>query len=986
MNVRFRYDIINNQYTGVAESLIIVVMDCDTHTPQEVANGTNLHYIISDHSHIHYMIDAFRDYGRTDSSYEKFLRIQTKGTNGEYLDFKLYGIIGKAGTGKSQFITDIMLAFPRAILCSSTHAAANNVTTRLRNSIGPSIKDAFIATTVHSLLGWNIDKYLLSPSTTKNLASDYEQMMSLDSQTDTYTYDKICVSIMNHLTPVINHLMDEHKKQVNFNSKLSAFVNAMTKNKDEYKKKKQNKILNSKLFRNNDRYKVFENLQSQEEFIFALETFCRVLLNTELSKLLLGHVFIIEEAGRVPAYIIHLLINVWYHVNHYYQTPQCRTHMPIIFLVGSTSQSKVINFNYSTLEECQTIMKFNKNKSGISLYTYNRRMSSTSIMAKLVSQIQTALEFGEQITEDMEKVLDPLVVQNSFYDPSFRPDAIRIVKRHSDAKKYVEKFHNLKSGNLITIYEYLFVAGDIRSLSRKRHHSSECVHNEINKFNDTRLKKLSKILERCETFRGRHIVGAAISAPAENLLDQDEFSYQYSHKDTITNHLREKCNNINFTSNTQSLNSLYTDLTDMNLAFTIEVLPADGDLDKNIVGECVTYHMYKLKRELTDNCTVIVNHKTKLNLRGFYGSFIEFSNIIIQNRDMLPHLFILRVALEYVEKYISCCDLETPHLNFENVISRDMSSRFKSKTWVELNSKLTFWKSTIDTLHDNTKSKKYADNSDSNIDDHFYHDFQLLWNEIQISLFRDETFASYKLTVEPQFHSNESYIRSRNALPGDTTMCTFVKMVPFHFSNSWDISWSDKEHLPDRCSFKLKTFCGMLWSELKHVKGFNTSIPAIRLLIGGKFIADTVPQLSNINWKSVFPQGLFAYAKSSPSIGCSSTGKENEDECDTNDLEDNPMVLSSDIERASVIGLFTNCVENVAQTIDFCQGATLSQPTYLDVGSCTSQRDLLVGITRNTNVEDLILTTNKISVLPPSDDLQRNALNITRSADVYKIY
>jgi hypothetical protein len=959
-------------------------MDCGTHTPQEVANGANLHYMISDHSHINYMVDTFRDYGRTDSSYEKFLRIQDKGTNGEYLDFKLYGAIGKAGTGKSQFITDVILAFPRAILCSSTHAAANNVNTRLRNSIGPSIKDAFITTTVHSLLGWNIDKYLLSPSTTEMLTSDYEQIMSLDSQTDDYTYDKICVSITNHLTPIITHLVDEHKKQIHFNPKLSAFVNAMTRNKDEYKKKKQNKNLNSKSFRNNDKYEAFENLQSQDEFIFALETFCRVLLSTELPKLLLGHIFIIEEAGRVPAYIIHLLINVWYHMNHYYQTPQCRTHMPIIFLVGSTSQSKVINFNYSTLDECQTIMKFNTTKSGISLYTYNRRMSPTSVMAKLVSQIQTALEFGEQITEDMENALEPLVVQNSFYDPSFRPDAIRIVKRHSDAKKYVEKFHEFNSGNLITIYEYLFVAGDIRSLSRKRQHS--CVHNKINKFNSTRLKKLSKILERYKTSRTRHIIGAAISASAENMLDQDEFSYQYSHKDIITNHLREKCNNINFTSNTQSLNTLYKDFTDMNLAFTIEALPDDGELDENIVGDCITYHMYKLKRELTDNCTVIINHKTKLDLRGFCGSFIEFSNIVIQNRDMLPQLFILRVALEYVEKYISCCDLETPHLNFENVISGDMSSRFKSKTWVELNSKLPFWKNTIDTLHDNTKSKKYADNSDSKTDEHLCHNFQLIWNEIQISLCRDETFASYKLTVEPQFHSDESYIRSCNAFPGDTTMCTFLKMVPFHFANSWDISWSDKKHLPDRCSFKLKTFCGMLWSELKHVKGFNTSIPSMRLLIGRNFIADTVPQLSNINWKSVFPQGLFTYAKSTPSSGCSPTAKEQEDKCDTNALVDNPMLLSSDVERASVIGLFTNCVENVAQTIDYCQGKTLKRRVYLDVESCTSQRDFLVGITRNTNIEDLILTTNKISGLPPSDDLQRNALNITRTADVYKIY
>lgn len=954
----------------------------------ELPCGTNLHYIISDHSHLVHMLNQIND-SSTDS-YAKYLRIskisnehfKTKGgepgnlidTNGEYFDFKLYSMIGNAGTGKTQGICNIMQAFPRSILCASTNAAANSVNTRLRNCIGPGTKDAFIERTIHSLLGWNIDKYMLSVQTVKNLIAKYEKVMCLDDRAHKSTYDNLCISIMSDLAPTINHLLGEHQNKVNYSTKLTAFINSLNKKGHQTNCRGGS----PKAFKNEKTFTVFENLENQEQFVFALETFCRVLLNVELSKLLLGNIFIVEEAGRVPAYMNHILINMWYHINHLYQTPQRKTKIPVIILVGSTSQSKVINFNCSMIEECQTVIKFHSENCGISLYTYNRRLASTCIMSKMISQVQIALEFGERITPEMEQSLECLVVKDSFYDPIFRPDAIRIVKKHSDAKKYVEKFHSLKKGNLVTIYEYVFVAGDIRSLNRKRAHSPEHSHNIKNDVREIRKNKISTLLKH--RMGKRNLVQPAISGAAEDLLEQDELSYQFYHKSLITDHLRNNRNTINFTSNTISLNSLYIDIRDMNLAFTVEILPecvssgSQEELEEES-GDSLTYHMYKLTRELTENCSLIINHKTNFKLRGFCGSFKEFSTIVMQNRGELPHIFVLRVAFEYAEKYISCYDLDhsSSHVDFNNIISVDMESRFQNKTWLDVKNKLPSWKSTIDTFFHKSRNRQSVNEDDT---PDYHSEFEFLWCEIKTALLSDNEFSIHKLKIEPQLCDGENYIRCRNSLPGDTNTCTFIKMVNFYFSKSRDLCWVDKEHLPDRCPQKVKSFCGMLWSELKKIKNFDMSIPSLRILVGGKFIADTIPELASINWKTVFPQGLFKYVNP---VASDSNDIENEDET-------NPMVLSSQTEKACVIGLFSSCVENLAQTIDFSQGMTLDQPAYIDTDSLTSQRDLLVGLTRNVSADQIILSGNKFANLPPSEDLRNSALNIARDPNVYKIY
>lgn len=948
---------------------------------ENIRINNRLHYIISDHLHLQHILSNIND-KQSVNSRRKFLEINNslhnfiKGKklnrannklnyNGDYLDFKLYSIQGNAGTGKTQTIIDLLLTLPRCIVCSSTNSAAKTVLQRIKEAIPRMSKDTFIGTTVHSLLGWNIGKYMMSAETTRSINSLYTNMKS-----DMVNYNNNYIQLLELLSPLLSHLTNKNFFDFTNNEKLSALINIMQSGTINTKKGKNNN--RKKRCKRDDRLSCFGDINNQCEFLFALETHARTVMAQEMPKLCLGNYIIIEEAGRLPAYFIHLVVYMWWLLNDHFNTPQCEKVIPYIILVGSTSQSTLIDFDCSMLDECQLLMRVNDDIAKMSLFTYNRRMKSNSDMADVLSHVQNAIEFGEVLTLEMEHALEPLVVENLFYDPSFKPEAIRIVKKHSDAQKYVSLVHNSKFNKLAIIEEYVFVAGNIRTMQHKR----KLVSKPSNKNDRTTIEYKTNKWDIVNKYRRKGAyLKKAISGKAEDMLNEEEFAYEYEHKHVIFEHIHSRRNQLNFMGNSHSLNNVYTDVIDMGVGITVE-MPTENtedEIDKNRDTFCITYHLYKLKREIVENCSLIVNNRVKVKLLGFMGSFMELVDTVENNHGLLPSVYILRISLEFVEKFVACFDIMSfaGNTNDDFTNTHEITNRVGSDNWALMNDKLHEWKNTANSLNLSHNPKPEQDDYN---EEFMIGPFLHIWQDIISNLSPHEEFCNRRFEIIPSFTNEEFYITKYNTLANDINTCHFIGMSPFIPLSVYKsaLRYSEYEYLPTMCHRDTKTICGKLWEELRDVADFNLTM--MRLLIDEKYIVETIPQFSPINWKSVFPRDQFFYHK--PNI---------EDiACDPDD-EENIMSSSSTTERACVIGLFLNCTENIAQTIDYSQGSTIHQPVYLDVDSCTNQQDLLVGITRPTSIENLILTSNKISHIPQRNNLKNTALNVGRHKLVYNV-
>lgn len=889
-----------------------------------------LYYNVSDALHIKKLEKLLPENGMSTKQAEGvecFLECLKNGTvplTGE-LPVRFFCIQGDAGTGKTQAIVSMCSRIPCPVVTSSTNPAATNVAERCKLSFPykSCVQSQLSTTTAWNALRWNIDTEKIGLASEKEIKRIYEECVKRKSAPTEEQDKEIFIQLNKLLLPKLRMKFQKECDNPKQKKIYTAWEHARLRTPLPLCKDKMVK----------DLYEMFTSLPSEEitqdDFNTALAYRCITAFTETLPRPLLTNFFIVEEAARLPAYFYRIL--AWYHymVRFTIKPPGYRNTMLTICLVGSPLQSKLIGFpDCSVMDEA--ILSAEKGNTHVSIYTVNRRTRGDSLKAKALETVVQVLENDCPLEEEHCRLLDPFVVpETKFMDPEFASSAIRLTHYHRKVMEFID-VANSNEKHVLTFFEHLLVSEGVKA----KYTTQGCKNSLISE--DVKRKKTSHSFV---TFLSNS--GAAC------------LPYRNNRSKGMKNEGAE------------------------------EIFP-DNPLHTGKDDNKITYRLFSIKRTLGKNTPITLQHTTRLTPMQFTGTFFSFHHSPPLSNSVAEQLWSLRIGLSFAKKFLGCLSSWGDGEDMKNIIEETWKM---SQKWA-----LDLMACTKDDIEERAVLSACVTEAQDN-----------LWNNV--SEYDKAGFIYWRITVFPYIKEKERCFFPDVFVRGHRFNSTVTLQAVVESSHNSMISYETKwKHIPHQGIYKNSVCSDILRGIADEFSRQKINLYDLVLLSDTGITFHTVNTLVTGKWSSVFPATLFEWESVRNKTTCSTdnsdiepeakkaklTSKEthetsvsntqdnvNEEKDETLYEEDDAAAVDEDgdepcpEEGTSIIHMLHTAYDSRIRTIDSVQGDTITCKTFVDVESITNMGQLTVALTRNTNADDLMLTSSDIKKIAPRNPITK---------------
>lgn len=857
---------------------------------------------------------------------EFFLESLKEGTPLEGdLPVRLVCIQGDAGTGKTQSIVSLCSILPCPIVVGSTNPCSVNVAQRCKSAFPySSCVQAQLSGTAWSALRWNIDTEKIGQRWEAAIYNIYAKCVSTKSA-PTVEQDREIYRLLNKsLFPKMRERFTAESHKPPRNKIYGAWNAARTGSRSFSSNEKATTQL----------YEMFcsipQDKMTQEDFNAALAFRTITAFTEALPRPLLSNFLVMEEAARLPAYFFRIATYYHYMIRFALKPPGYRDSMLTICFMGSPLQSKVIRFpDFSVMDEA--VMDAQRRNTHVSIYTVNRRTGCNSLKAAGLATVVHVLENDCPLQQEHCRLLDSFrVPENSFMDPTFAPSAMRLTHYHKRAIEFTNMANCLEQ-NVVTFYEYVLISEGVNPVDP----------------DDSTIRFLSK--------------HGAARLPYRNTRAKDV--------------KREA-------------------VCQLDLGGPILTVSDDG---------AVRYSIACIKRTLGKNTPVTIQHTTRLIPVEFTGTYHTFHNSDALSHSCQEQVWSLRIGLSFAS--MLCRTLsERESYSLLMVIDDVWTNAYRCGQDISLCS--------VDDVEQRASISACLTEA---------HD--ALWDTV---VHADKVgFVDLELRVEPfsegGMHTFPDVILRGDRFPNTLMLEDVVQLTSSDFPPHGRISW---KHLPYASAYKLTVCRQILRAIQKAVSKGAMELHDLLLMAPSGILFRTVNVVIPDRWSAVFPMREFEWksvavrsededgdnmepvttkakktmvpgkaaggsmddATTPPShSGSSEGGMEDAHDGDDADYEDEDDEEVCREEATSLVHMLHTVYDSRVRTIDSVQGDTITCGTLVDVQSIGSMGQLTVALTRNTDADNLMLTSSAITHIPTRNPITKFVRLSARDTDCYYV-
>lgn len=412
------------------------------------------------------------------------------------LPIKFCMVVGNAGSGKTTALKNMMFRDNTMTVVGTTNSACNNFISELARISKPHtfFTGGMIRNTIHKLLYIDYsssmtrhiyETVLQNEELQQHCASHMKKMSCLDEKKELQLY---WGNLLKYIHPLYKECVSKIQKEfTSYKGYKYQLVSNGSKHSFNVAKDllfksdlaKQSGENNDALFYDINYAKSKVQLANQVDSQLAYLQYVSMIHSKKSwegcgedthypNPLILRHKIIVEEAGRMACPMTTLLILIWWRVNFLYNTPQLRTKIPVILLSGSTTQSGVIGFPTSMLDELFTpFMLCKKNEILAISSEFNRRRKNKfehpiSEMHKvLCTHLEKHIEMPDNI---FDSLMFCEVFQREVSDPNFHTDALRIFQFHKNCSDYELNLEKAEKAT-VEVYDTIYVSSNIITIT-----------------------------------------------------------------------------------------------------------------------------------------------------------------------------------------------------------------------------------------------------------------------------------------------------------------------------------------------------------------------------------------------------------------------------------------------------------------------------------------------------------------------------------------
>lgn len=439
---------------------------CMKSTPLTTTERNALFVFISKYSDQEYLTDDVLD---LIPKIDRFLLGQ--------LPCKYAPILGAAGTGKTTATANMAIKSNTIAVCGATNPAFGNFMTELQQNTKPGSYCNIMKETIYKLTNIKYGDPLVKAcletlGSNKLLHDSYSNLVRSstlflqrqDTQTYLYNHMKIVFKALHPLLHcTINNLKasyqpayrlaitDENHPYYQPEAEVFDFIKVKRNQTFEQKNVPCNHVLSI------DAYQALVMMQCSELSVLPHKKHLLPNIMTLVNKV------IVDEAGRLPAYFNVITCFIWWFLQFTYNTPMLYESIPVISPSGSDSQSSVIDFPVSMLDEAispaliwdsETVLAYKSehNRRKINAFTdLKTSMHNATCLSLENFQINDFTYKTFMFSETFPELLR---------DPRVRPNAIRMFPFHLDCDEFIQAMHSQGNANIET-RDNIFVSSDI---------------------------------------------------------------------------------------------------------------------------------------------------------------------------------------------------------------------------------------------------------------------------------------------------------------------------------------------------------------------------------------------------------------------------------------------------------------------------------------------------------------------------------------------
>jgi hypothetical protein len=661
---------------------------------------------------------------------------------------------------------------------------------------------------------------------------------------------------------------------------------------------------------------------TQADFNAALAFRCLTAFTDTLPRSLLSNFFIVEEAARLPAYFFRIIAYYHYMVRYTLKPPGYRDTMLTICFMGSPLQSRVIAFpDFSVMDEA--VLDAEKRNTHVSIYTVNRRTCGKSLKAAALATVVKVLENDCPLQEEHARLLEPFVVQEQlFMEPTFAPSAMRLTHYHKRVVEFINKANSIEE-DVVTFYEHIFISDGVKA---KPADSADAIMEFLHQNGPPCLPYRSN---RAKDIRKEGAINGNLSVAGSS---------------------------------------------------------PDGP---------VLYRLVSMKRTLGKNSPISIQHTTRLMPVEFTGSCRSFYDSAALSHSCSEQLWSLRIGLSFAN--MLCGTLPENEACYLALLI--------DEAWVN--------------------AYRFAqDLSLCNFEDmEQLATISACLTEVQDSLWHATVeydtvgFVDIELRVQP-FSGEERRYFPDAILRGERFQDTVTLEDVMEVAPTDLMPGTINKYIPHMGPYRsllCKSILDKMSSALLNV---NIRLHDLLIRTTSGILFRTVNRLVADRWSAVFPKSKFEWhsvlvddgaenadddepkpKKARQANRPSKTVDRNTEKAnDTSKRGPEDNVAEGEEgddeeegeeeckeELTSILCMLHTVYDSRVRTIDSVQGDTITCSTFVDMHSIETMGQLTVALTRNTNPDNLMLTSNDLANISPRDPITKFVRLSARDKDCYYV-
>lgn len=393
------------------------------------------------------------------------------------LPCKYAPVVGAAGTGKTTATANMMFKSNTITVCGATNSAFGNFMAELKPNVKPGSYSKLLKQTIYKLANVKygdpfIKLCLQNINKNKELSDSYKNLIENTSfvrhKEDAYNfYYQHMQTVLKALHPLLFWIIKTLK--ASFQPQYRLEITDTNHPYYQPESEKFNFVQESKVQLARTCSKACNNVASINAYQTLVMMQCSepsLLPNKEhlLPNIMtLVNTIVIDEAGRLPAYFNTITCFIWWFLQFAYNTPMLYESIPVISPSGSDSQSNVIDFPVSMLDEVISPLLI-CNPTDVLAYKseHNRRKINAFTDLKTSMHNATCLSLENfQINDFTYKTfMFSETFPELLKDPRIKPNAIRMFPYHQNCDQFIQAMHTHGNANIET-RDNIFVSSDI---------------------------------------------------------------------------------------------------------------------------------------------------------------------------------------------------------------------------------------------------------------------------------------------------------------------------------------------------------------------------------------------------------------------------------------------------------------------------------------------------------------------------------------------